>query len=96
MEKSYFKGKKAVFLGDSITYGQAGLKDSDRVYHQVLKRSLELREAVNYGINGSRIAHQELEQNGGAMCRRFATMDEDADIVVLLGGVNDFGHGTAA
>ncbi|MBE6689330.1 MAG: SGNH/GDSL hydrolase family protein [Ruminococcaceae bacterium] len=95
MEKSYFKGKKFVFLGDSITYGQVGPSCPENIYHQYLKRNFELGEAVNYGINGSRIAHQELEQNGGAFSVRYTSMDNDADFAVVFGGINDFLHGTA-
>ena len=28
-------------------------------------------------------------------CTRFKTMDDDADLIVLFGGTNDFGHGDA-
>ena len=95
MEKSYFKGKKAIFLGDSITHG-VGASCTENIYHQYLKRSLALGEVINYGISGSRIAHQELNPNGGAFSLRYKDMDEDADLVVVYGGVNDFLHGTAA
>lgn len=94
MERAYFKGKKAVFLGDSITFG-VGTSCPENIYHQYLKRSLELGEVVNYGISGSRIAHQELNPNGGAFSLRYEAMDDDADFVFVLGGVNDFLHGTA-
>lgn len=94
MEKSCFKGKKAIFLGDSITFG-VGTSCPENIYHQYLARSLELGETVNYGISGSRIAHQEPDQNGGAFSVRYETMDDDADFVFVFGGVNDFGHGIA-
>lgn len=95
MEKSHFKGKKFVFLGDSITRGEVGPSCPENVYHQYLKRSLELGETVNYGMNGSRIAHQELNPNGGAISLRYQAMDDDADFVVVCGGANDYQHGTA-
>ena len=94
MDRSFFEGKKAVFLGDSITHG-VGASCEENIYHAVLARSLKLGEVKNYGINGSRIAHQELNPNGGAFSLRYESMDDDADIVVVYGGVNDYLHGTA-
>ena len=92
------KNKIAVFLGDSITEG-VGASSQEHVYHQVLKKEYGLKEAVNYGISGTRIARQhkpsEWESFDLDFCLRFPEMRDDADIVVVFGGTNDFGHGDA-
>lgn len=91
------KGKKVIFLGDSITEG-VGASDGEHKYTSVFERKTGA-EVVNYGISGTRIAKQktpslyerfDLDFNG-----RCLSMDEDADIVVVFGGTNDFGHGDA-
>ena len=92
---AYFdwNGKKAVFLGDSITEG-CGVENKENIYLEEIKRMLGLREAKNYGIGGTRIAAQA-DDEGSAFSVRYTKMDDDADLVVVFGGTNDFGHGTA-
>ena len=88
-------GKKIVFLGDSITAG-SGTSDIANVYWNVLGR-LTGATCVGYGIGGHRIAHQQKSEGNGRVpyADRVDTMDADADIVVVFGGPNDFGHGDA-
>lgn len=83
------------FLGDSITQG-VGVSSENKIYHALLKDELNLKEAKNYGISGTRIARQDDgdEKYFEDFCRRAERM-EDADAVVVFGGTNDFGHGTA-
>jgi len=83
------------FLGDSITQG-VGVSGEDKIYHALLKEELALKEARNYGVSGTRIARQDggNEKHMEDFCRRAEKM-EDADAVVVFGGTNDFGHGTA-
>ncbi len=91
------KGKKIVFLGDSITYG-AGTSDlTCKIYWQVLQQ-LSGAQCIGYGIGGHRIARQQTPEEGDRVpfADRVDTMDADADIVVVFGGTNDFGHGDAA
>ena len=92
------KGKKINFLGDSITAG-VGVSIVDNIYHQVMKRKYGLSEARNYGVSGSRFAKQinpgENEPIEWDFCYRAEQMDKDADVVVVFGGTNDFGHGDA-
>lgn len=80
-----WNGKKAVFLGDSLTYGY-GLSDRTKTYCYTIKEELGLREIKIYGISGSTIAN---EQN--SMAERYAEMDDDADLVCVFGGTNDYG-----
>ena len=51
-------GKKALFLGDSITEG-VGTSAPEHIYLNVLKNTYHLKECVNYGISGSRISRQQ-------------------------------------
>lgn len=94
------KGKKINFLGDSITEGVGCSDPANKVYHQLLKKSAGLAEARNYGVSGTRLATQTNEypdhpEWGETFLERAKKMDKDADIVVVFGGTNDFGHGDA-
>lgn len=91
------KGKKIHFLGDSITKGHGLAKESS-----VYWRLLEAKDGAivrGYGISGTRIAKQRIpsedllqDQYFGS---RVADMEADADVIVVFGGTNDFGHGDA-
>lgn len=93
VQTSWLKGKKAVFLGDSITEG-VGVSDLKNLYCERVKAELGLSNAVNYGIGGTRIAAQA-DDGGQAFAVRYQKMDDDAALVIVFGGTNDFGHGTA-
>ena len=90
--------KKAVFLGDSITQG-VGVSDEDHIYLNLLANMAELCEVKNYGISGTRFAKQKNASGEPTFdrdfCSRVEELDIDADIVVVFGGTNDFGHGDA-
>lgn len=90
-------GKKINFLGDSITegYGTSGAQHT----FSALVAADTGAVCRNYGIAGTRIAKQRHPSADPSwdhdFCARVAEMDADADIVVVLGGTNDFGHGDA-
>ena len=92
------KGKKVVFLGDSITAGSSATK-AENVFHQVMKKDLGLKEALNYGISGTRIARQSVKSETSQFDLDFNVRAEelpaDADFVFVFGGTNDYGHGDA-
>ncbi len=92
------KGKKALFLGDSITEG-AGTSGKEKIYFNLLKESAGLSEVIGYGIGGTRIAKQKSvsqnERHDLDFCSRVDDMDENADLIVVFGGTNDYGHGDA-
>ena len=91
------KGKKVNFLGDSITEG-VGTSCEAAQFSRVLGDMVELGAVRNYGIGGTRIANQqkvEISVDTQSFCQRFDEMDNDADIVVVFGGTNDYGHGDA-
>ena len=85
------------FLGDSITEG-VGVSRPEMRYTDVLAREFGLRKANNYGVSGTRIARQAVVTEDSFdrdFCMRMDEMDLSADAVVVFGGVNDFGHGSA-
>ena len=87
------KNKKFVFLGDSITEGVNTIP-----FHQQLKEMTGLRETINCGIGGTRIARQ-IEMNDTPYDNDFNlrvdALDSEADGIVVMGGTNDYGHGQA-
>ena len=93
-----FKNKKVLFLGDSITEG-VGVSSKEKRYTDVFK-ALSGAEVYNYGISGTRIARQKSPSAQASFdycfLDRVQTMEESADVVVVFGGTNDFGHGDAS
>ena len=92
------QNKKILFLGDSITEG-FGPQDIENVYWKRLERSCGC-VSVGFGISGTRIARQQKPspdpREDQYFRSRVAAMDESADVVVIFGGTNDYGHGDAA
>lgn len=93
------KGKIIDFLGDSITEGVGVSDTKNNRYDNVMKRNYGLAEVYNYGIGGSRLAHQskpsEKPRHDLCFCGRVYDLNKDADIIVVYGGVNDYFHGDA-
>lgn len=90
------QGKKVVFLGDSITEG-TGATDVEHRYTNVFARLADCEIFVD-GIGGTRIARQTIPTNerwDKDFNGRADALPDDADIVVVFGGTNDFGHGDA-
>ena len=92
-----FKNIKMNFLGDSITEGTGASEPAKCYVSQVAK--ITGADCRNYGIGGTRIARQNNpsadQRQDRDFCMRVAEMDEDADVIVVFGGTNDFGHGDA-
>ncbi len=91
------KNKKVLFLGDSITYG-VGASSPETSYVGVFKEKSGA-EVLNFGVSGTRIAEQKTPSPNLAFDETFEQrarkMPADADVVVVFGGTNDFGHGDA-
>ena len=92
------KDKKLNFLGDSITEG-VGTSGPDKRYVDLVAAKTGAL-CRNYGISGTRIARQSRPTVDNPrfdldFCARALEMDADADVVVVFGGTNDFGHGDA-
>ena len=94
---SPYKGKKANFIGDSITKGTQS-------YVATVKDLLGLSVARNYGIGGGSLCcrndipwlknrmfnGKKIDVTYMPMVRRWQDMDNDADIIFILIGTNDF------
>ena len=67
-------------------------------FHALLAKKYGMT-ARNYGIGGTRFAHQLTPSANPrwdmSFSDRFSEMEDDAELVVLFGGTNDFGHGDA-
>lgn len=93
------EGRIINFLGDSITEGHGVNDCANNRYDSRIKAQCKLRAANNYGIGGTRIAHQihpsERPRYDLCFCGRAYNLDPSADIIVVYGGVNDYIHGDA-
>lgn len=91
------KGKKAAFLGDSITEGIAA-SAPEKCYVSLFGEK-EGVTVINYGVSATRIARQQKpdpsDPRDDDFIMRSDRMAPDADIVVVFGGTNDYGHGDA-
>ena len=75
-------------LGDSIT---AINTISPVKYYDVVNEVLEFAKINNYGVSGTTIAKKDSSDNT-AMCIRCTSMDKNASVVSVVGGVNDCGN----
>ena len=91
-------GKKIAFLGDSITEG-VGVSTIEKVYWNLIAKETGA-DCHGYGISGTRIAPQHMPMEDVSYEKlyfgsRIQEMIPDADVVVVFGGTNDYGHGDA-
>lgn len=94
------EGKIVNFLGDSITEGTGVTDRVNNRYDKIIERECKLAKANNYGIGGTRLAHQitcssEKPRWDLCFCGRAYDLDKNADLIVVFGGTNDYGHGDA-
>ncbi len=91
------KNKIINFMGDSITQGSCVTCHENRLVNRIARETGAL--CNNFGIAGTRIAPQhipsEVPRRDRDFCSRVGEMDDNADVVVVFGGTNDFGHGDA-
>ena len=73
-------------LGDSITEGMS----TDKIYHEYIADTYPNLTVRNYGISSTEICTGGTFPN--PMCERYVNMDDDADLITVFGGVNDYGH----
>ena len=83
------KGKTINFLGDSITEGAGVSNIKENRYDNRLMKMYDLTAVYNYGIGGTRIAHQKVPSEEPrrdlCFCGRAYNMYKNADIVVVSG-----------
>ena len=91
---SKWEGKKAIFIGDSITAG-SGTSAGNR-YWEILGNKLGFGEVIGYGIAGSCISTTSNYGMGNSpIVNRWETIANsnlDADLVFIFAGTNDYGH----
>ncbi|MGI6767765.1 MAG: SGNH/GDSL hydrolase family protein [Bacilli bacterium] len=90
MTGNKWEGKKVAFLGDSITFGSG----SEIRFSDIVGEKLGFSKVYNYGHSGSKItmvAPRDL-----SFVNRFQDMADDADLVFVMGGTNDYGHAFAS
>lgn len=81
-----FKGKIANFLGDSQT--EPSGRYTQKGYYQWVSEILELGSYNNYGVGGTCLARKN-STDTTAFSVRYADMDNNADLIIVMGGVND-------
>ncbi len=78
--------KSIAFLGDSITEGVGVLNIKENRYDNKLKKLCGLKEVHNYGIGGTRLAHQhKVSENPRfdlCFCGRAYDINKGADIIL--------------
>lgn len=72
-------------LGDSFTYGDK-LKDRSRTFPNVVSGKCCAEVLNEYGLNGSCVAGM----NPARLLDRYPEMDRDANLILVLGGTNDY------
>ena len=84
---------KINILGDSISYGMnASCEENSYVGH--LRKKYPDAIIRNYSVSGSCLSDKCL-WGVESFNARVEEMDPDADVVVVFGGTNDYGHGDA-
>lgn len=92
--------KNVYFLGDSITEGVGASCIEEKCYVSLFKARYPEANIQNYGVGGTRIARKKQTPSEYPVWdddfnMRADRMDENADLVVIFGGTNDYGHGDA-
>lgn len=81
-----YKGKILNVLGDSQTEANY---HKTKIYHDWLKELLGFATVNNYGISGSTIGYNA---SRNPMVTRYTKMSNDADFVIVMGGINDLNN----
>ncbi len=91
------QGLKINFLGDSITEGHGCSCEETKFTSLIAEKYGAITRC--YGIGGTRLARQTKPSDNPRhdldFPSRVTEMDPDADLIVIFGGTNDFGHGDA-
>jgi len=83
---STWSGKKALFIGDSITSNQGG--HTSEIYFEIVKTELGLSVATNGGKSGT--GYSRKTPMTPCILDRLSDYSNDYDLVVIFVGVNDF------
>ena len=90
-EKEKYSQMSVAFVGDSIT---EGLK-TDKIYHEYLNEYFGFKSVTVQGISGSCIsATSDYKNLYTPLINRYNEIPEDADMIFIFMGTNDYGHDT--
>ena len=89
-DESACKGKSAVFVGDSITYGTGTTK----IYYQYLNEIFGFSNVTAMGVAGSCVSNgSDYGDSNSPLINRYKTIPSAAYIQIFM-STNDFGHAT--
>lgn len=92
--------KTIVCLGDSITQGCGSTDEPKKGWVGLLQNLNPTAKVLNHGVGGTRIARKRVPTVPAIydedFIKRADELPEKADIVLIFGGTNDYGHGDAA
>ncbi|MDD3224380.1 MAG: SGNH/GDSL hydrolase family protein [Clostridium sp.] len=79
-------------LGDSTTWGDNGIGTGGNQisWTTQIQQFIKFKTIHNYGVKGSRITITT--DRDDSFVERYKDMENNADIITVLGGVNDFQH----
>ena len=87
-----WKDKRIVVMGDSITWGAW---TDGNIWWQELGELLGCKSMEGYGIGGSCFSvTSNYQMQKGPMSERWKSLPTDADVYIIFGGTNDYGHGS--
>lgn len=93
------EGKVISFLGDSNTFGKRLSNKGEDRFDNIVKGLCGLKRVNNYGISGTRIAFQRNPSpkalHDEDFCMRAWQLDPESDVIVVMGGSNDYYTGDA-
>lgn len=90
-EKIDFSSYTYMVFGDSITYGAEysnGYSQMETPYNEAVKNLLNLKSTINKGVSGATYTSNNLGLV--SMSNVITSTNEEADIISVMGGVNDF------
>ena len=89
-EENLWKGKSAVFVGDSITAGSGTTKK----YYEYLDEVLDFGSVTGMGVGGSCVsAYSDYGTGNQPLINRYKSIPS-ADLIMVFMGTNDYGHET--
>lgn len=85
-----FYSKILACLGDSTTWGDnsLGTGGNQISWTSHMSRLCGFSNVINYGVCGSKIA--VTSGRSDSFVERYSSMDSNADVILVMGGVNDF------
>lgn len=87
-----WKEKQVVVLGDSITWGAF---TEGNIWWQELGQLLGCKLVAGYGVRGSCFSvTSDYGMENEPMSQRWKSLPTDADVYLVFGGTNDYGHGS--